>query len=332
MSTRTLLILGGTGFVGRAAAEEALARGWHVTVLNRGRAAPPPGVRALRGDRTADGGLAALAEGEWDHVLDTWSDAPVAVRDAARLLAGRARHYTYISSRSVYAFPMAAGAAEDAPVIDASPDAEATEYAADKRGGELAATAEFGADRTLLVRCGIILGPYEDVGRLPWWLTRIARGGRVLAPGPRDLPLQYVDARDLAAWALDAADAGLSGPYDLVSPPGHTTMGRLLDTCVRVTGSTARLCWTDPETVLAAGVIPWTQLPVWLPPGEVHDALHGSDVGKALAAGLRCRPVTETVEATWAWLTGLPDGVPGRPERSPVGLDPETEARVLGPA
>ncbi|WP_326596053.1 NAD-dependent epimerase/dehydratase family protein [Streptomyces sp. NBC_01803] len=329
-----LLVLGGTAFVGRAIVAAATARDWAVTVLNRGSAEPPPGVTALRGDRTADGGLAALAEGdqEWDLVVDTWSHAPTAVRDAARLLAGRARHYTYISSRSVYVWPMAPGLTEDGPVVDGSPDAAATDYATDKRGGELAALAAFGEDRTLLVRCGLILGPHEDVGRLPWWLTRIARGGPVLAPGPRELPLQYVDARDLAAWTLDAAERGLTGPYDLVSRSGHATMGHLLDLCVQVTGSDAELRWTEPEKILAADIAPWTELPVWLPPGEFHDALHRSDVSRAVAAGLRCRPVAETVADTWAWLRGPDAEIPGRPGRSPVGLAPEKEAKPLADA
>ena len=105
----------------------------------------------------------------------------------------------------------------------------------------------------LLVRCGLILGPYENIGRLPWWLGRIARGGPVLAPGPRELPLQYIDVRDLATWVLDAAQAGLSGPYTVISPSGHTTMGGLLDACVRVTGGDADLRWTAPEVITAAG-------------------------------------------------------------------------------
>ncbi|OMI40854.1 NAD-dependent epimerase/dehydratase family protein [Streptomyces sparsogenes] len=333
-----LLLLGGTEFVGRAVAEEALARDWQVTVFNRGRHEPPAGVAALRGDRSAAGGLAALegaGAGEWDVVVDTWTGAPSAVRDAARLLAGRAGHYVYVSSRSVYAYPAPAGLDEDGPLVEASPDAGEVEYAEAKRGGELAAEAAFG-DRALLARAGLILGPYENVGRLPWWLTRIAGaarggtlGGRVLAPGPRDLPLQYIDVRDLAAWLLDAAERGLGGPYNLVSPPGHATFGELLEACVAATGSDAELCWTDPETVLAAGVEPWTELPIWLPPGELYDTVHQSDVSRALAAGLRCRPVAETVAATWEWLCALGGRAPHRPDRPPVGLDPEREARVL---
>jgi nucleoside-diphosphate-sugar epimerase len=187
-------------------------------------------------------------------------------------------------------------------------------------------------ERALLVRCGLILGPGEDVGRLPWWLERIARGGPVLAPGPRELPLQYVDVRDLAEWTLDAAERGLGGPYDLVSPPGHTTMGGLLDACVEVTGSGAELRWTEPEAVLAAGIEGWTQAPVWTPPGELHDALHRADVSKALAAGLRCRPVGETVADTWAWVRTLDGRSPRDPELPPLGIPPEAEARVLGGA
>lgn len=328
-----LLILGGTEFVGRAVAGAALARGWEVTVFHRGRHEPPPGAAVLRGDRSVpDGaGLSALGEGAWDAVVDTWSGAPFAVRDAARLLAGRAGRYLYVSSCSVYEWPMVAELREDKPVVEASPDdGDDVPYARAKRGGELAAVRAFGPERTLLARAGLILGPWENVGRLPWWLNRIARGGPVLAPGPRDLPLQYIDARDLAGWLLDAAEGGLAGPYDLVSRPGHTTMGGLLEACVRATGSDAELRWTPPDRILAAGVEPWTGLPVWVPPGEAHDAMHGADVSKALASGLRCRPVEETVADTWAWLRDLGGEAPRRPDRDPVGIDPELEAKVLG--
>ncbi|MFI1361789.1 NAD-dependent epimerase/dehydratase family protein [Streptomyces griseochromogenes] len=329
-----LLMLGGSEFAGRAVVEAALGRGWEVTVFNRGRHAPLPGVRVLSGDRTAPGGPAALAEGEWDVVVDTWSKAPRAVRDAARLLRDRARRYVYVSSCSVYAWAPPAGYAEDAPLVEgAEAGAGQTDYPRDKRGGELAALDAFGADRSLFVRAGLILGPYENIGRLPWWLTRIARGGPALAPGPRDLPLQYVDVRDLAEWILGAAEQELSGPYNLISPQGHATMGELLDACVAVTGADAELRWTDPKAVLDAGIEPWTQLPVWVPPGtDMHDALHGADVSRAVATGLRCRPVAETVADTWTWLRSIGGVAPQRPDRPPVGLDPEVEAKVLAGA
>ncbi|MEU2249123.1 NAD-dependent epimerase/dehydratase family protein [Streptomyces sp. NPDC019224] len=331
-------MLGGTQFVGRAVTEAALARGWDVTVFHRGHHAPPPGAAGLTGDRTAEGGLAALAateapDGEghtWDLVVDTWSGAPSAVRDAARLLSARAARYTYISSRSVYDYPAPAGLAEDGPVVaGASPDAgDDQSYALAKRGGELAVLDAFG-DRALLARAGLILGPWENIGRLPWWLNRIARGGPVLAPGTPDTALQYIDVRDLADWVLDAAERDLHGPYNLVSRPGHTTMGGLLDACVRATGSDAELRWTPADKILAAGVEPWTDLPVWLPPGELYDTLHQGDVGLAHAAGLRCRPAEETVADTWTWLRELGGTAPQRPDRPTVGLHPETEAKLL---
>ncbi|MFE5398088.1 SDR family oxidoreductase [Streptomyces sp. NPDC056568] len=326
-----LLVLGGTEFVGRAVVEAALGRGWEVTVFHRGRHAPPPGVRSLHGDRTAPDGLTALADGAWDAVVDTWSAAPRAVRDAARLLRGRASRYVYVSSCSVYAWAPPAGYTEEAALVDgASADAEQTDYARDKRGAELAVLDAFGADRSVLARSGLILGPYENIGRLPWWLTRVARGGPVLAPGPRDLPVRYIDVRDLADWVLRAVEREVSGPYNLVSPQGHATMGTLLDACVAATGAPAELRWTEPGTVLAAGVEPWTQLPVWTPPGsDLHDALHGADVSRALATGLTCRPVGATVTDTWSWLEGIGGAAPHRPDRPPVGLDPETEAKVL---
>ncbi|MGW3108536.1 NAD-dependent epimerase/dehydratase family protein [Streptomyces sp. NPDC001100] len=327
-----LLVLGGTEFAGRAVVEAALGRGWEVTVLNRGRHEPLPGVRALRGDRTAPGGLAALAEGEWDAVVDTWSAAPRAVHDAARLLAGRAARYVYVSSCSVYEWAPPAGYTEDAPVVEgAEPDAGKTDYARDKRGGELAALAAFGAERSVFVRAGLILGPYENIGRLPWWLTRVARGGPVLAPGPRELALQYVDVRDLAKWVLGAVERELSGAYNLISPQGHATTGSLLDACVRVTGGVAELRWTSADVVLDAGIEPWTQLPVWIPAGsEGYDALHSADVSRAVATGLSCRSVEETVADTWDWLQGIGGSAPQRPDRPAVGLDPVVEAKVLG--
>ncbi|MFD3873276.1 NAD-dependent epimerase/dehydratase family protein [Streptomyces sp. NPDC058623] len=324
-----LLMLGGTEFVGRAIVEDALDRGWDVTVFHRGHHAAPPGTSALHGDRTAPDGLTALAEGEWDLVVDTWSGAPVVVRDSARLLAGRVGQYTYISSRSVYVYPSPAGLGEAGPVVEGSPDAEAVAYSEDKRGGELAVEAAFG-DRALLVRAGLIIGPYENVGRLPWWLNRVARGGPLLAPGHPDLPLQYIDVRDLARWTLDAAAAGRGGAYDVVSPRGHATMGGLIAACAAATGGAVEPRWTADDVIEKAGVEPWTELPIWLPVGELRDYMFGADVTKALDAGLTCRPVEETAADTWAWLRSLGGVAPHRPDRPKKGISAEREAALLG--
>ncbi|GAA2691316.1 NAD-dependent epimerase/dehydratase family protein [Actinoplanes palleronii] len=318
-----ILILGGSGFVGRALAHEALAAGHDVTVFNRGQRDPVPGTTTLLGDRLTDGGLAALATGTWDAVVDTWSAQASAVGTAAALLAGRAGHFAYVSSRSVYRWLSTDVLTEDAPLTDLDDPG----YAGDKLRGEQA-TAAFGGP-VLFARAGLILGPHEDVGRLPWWLHRLHRGGPTLAPGPRDLPLQYVDARDLARFLL--ANVGVTGAFNVVSESGHATMGSLLDTANEVTGDHADLRWTDPDRILAAGVEPWTDLPIWLPPGDSHDFMHRADVSKALAAGLRCRPVRETVADTWAWLSSLPGAAPQRTDRPSVGLEPAAEEKLLLP-
>ncbi len=329
-----LLVLGGTGFVGGATVAEALRRGWSVTVFNRGlHGAVPDGVRRLRGDRSAPDGLSALSGGEWDLAIDTWDGEPRAVLDAARALVDSTGHYVYVSSRSVYREPVALGADESAPVVDAASDALDGSYAALKAGGERAAHEVFG-DRAMIARAGLILGPGEDIGRLPWWLQRMARGGQVLAPGPADLPLQYIDVRDLAAWLLDRSREGVGGTFNVVSRTGQATMGELLAACVAVTGSRARLRWVDPGPILAAGVVPWNDLPVWIPLGHEFRWLHEGDVSRAFAAGLSCRPVAQTVADTWQWLRTV-DGVPpraGRPQRAPVGLDPAREADLLAAA
>ncbi len=328
MSER-ILVLGGTHHVGRAVVEEALRRGHAVTTVNRGQSGTPAaGAEARHADRTDVAALtAALGDDTWDAVVDTWSFAPSAVQASARALSGRAGHYTYISSRSVYTWPIPHGVDESAPVVDGAPDADVTDYAADKRGGELAAE-EFGGD-LLIARAGLILGPYERVGRLPWWFRRIsqaAQGSRVPAPGPYDRPLQYIDARDLAAFALDRP----VGVYDTVSRPGHTTIGLLLDEVVRVSGAGAELVWLSPETIEEAGVSGWTELPIWVPPKGELSSLHDSDTTKAHDAGLRCRPMPETVGDTWAWLQA--EGYPVGSARAGTGLDAEGEARLWAAA
>jgi len=321
-----LLVLGGTHHVGRAVVEAALARGDRVTTLTRGVSGPPAaGAHELHADRTKPGEVAAaLGDATWDAVVDTWSLAPRAVQDAARLLDGRAGHYCYVSSRSVYSWPFSADD-ESAAVVEADPGAAAGGYPADKRGGELAAIETFG-DRALLARAGLILGPYEIVGRMPWWLRRIERGGDVLAPGPAGLPLQYIDCRDLASWLLLAADKGIGGAFNTVSRPGQATMRSLLEAAKAATGSAARLVWVSPEIIARAGIQPWTELPVWTPPGTDEMRLHTGDVSAAYAAGLACRPVEETVADTWAWLQAEGDPDPGA---NPPGLDPDREREAL---
>jgi 2'-hydroxyisoflavone reductase len=326
-----LLVLGGTQFVGRAVVEIALADGIEVTTLNRGvTRAPARGVRTVVADRTDPGALRkAIGDEEWDAVIDTWSGAPRVAAASSELLARRTGHFGYVSTISVYADPIPPGADEQAPVVDGDPDgADGSDYPTAKRGAELAVRRVFGGG-ALLARPGLILGPYENIGRLPWWLRRIERGGRVLAPGEAERPMvQYVDARDLARWMLDAARRHLSGVFNVISAPGHATMGELLRTAIQVTGSDGELVWAPDKDILDTGISPWTELPIWLPPGPDYDALNSMDVSAAQATGLTCRPVQETVTDTWSWLQDEGDPRP-RPGRPPVGVDPAKERQVL---
>ncbi|MDQ6818524.1 MAG: NAD-dependent epimerase/dehydratase family protein [Actinomycetota bacterium] len=325
-----LLVLGGSQFAGRAVVEEGLSRGWKVVTFNRGLSGSVDSrAEHVSGDRLDPETLTPLLEREWDLVLDTWSGAPIAVRDSARALADRAARYAYISSESVYAPPPPLGATEDSPTVDASPDLRDAEYAECKRGAEMAVLEAFG-DRTLLARAGLILGPQENIGRLPWWLTRIAAGGEVLAPGPPDLGLQYIDVRDLARFALDASLAGHSGAFNVASRRGHASTESLLEACRAVTvGDGALLTWVDPEFLVDMGIEPWTELPIWLPPDHQYAGLHAANVERAYAAGLSCRPVRETVADTWTWMSGLDGPPPQREDRAAPGLEPTRERDAL---
>ena len=199
-----LLVLGGTRFVGRAIVAEAIGRGADVTVLSRGESGePPPGVTWVRADRTDPAALAPLAATEWDAVLDTWDGAPDVVATSASLLAPSARWYGYVSSRSVYRWPPAAGSDESAPVVDPTrrrlSGREARRRA--RRPGPLRGPGAAGARRA---HPRTVRGR----GRLTWWLQRAAAGGSMVAPEPADLVWQLIDARDLARFLLDAAAGG----------------------------------------------------------------------------------------------------------------------------
>jgi nucleoside-diphosphate-sugar epimerase len=324
-----LLVLGGGSFVGRAVVEDALARDWDVTTFNLGRRrAEHEQVERLVGDRLRSAHLAVLAERTWDVVVDTWSGAPRAAGDGAAVLKDRVDRYVYVSSGSVYAPPPPVDGDESAPTVDASPDAEDGDYSELKRGAELAIGRAFG-DRAVFARSGLILGPHEDVGRLPWWLLRLERGGEVLAPGPADLALQYIDVRDLARFLLDVAVDGRSGPFNVVSRSGHTTMAELLEACRTATASTALLTWVDPGPIAAAGIEAWSELPVWLPPDHEYRGMHEANVERAHAAGLRCRPVADTVRDTWSWLLSVDKQPSLRTDLPPHGIDPDKERATL---
>lgn len=321
--------MGGTRFVGRALIADALDRHWRVSALHRGiTGSLPSDVESLIADRTSNDAFAAAIRGRhWDLVVDTWSGSPRVATFAAAALANRVERYGYVSSGSVYAWGRHVN--ESSPVVPGDPHAESGEYPALKRGAELGVLASF--PQALLARAGLILGPHEDIGRLPWWLGRIAQGGRVVAPGRPGRPLQYVDARDLAQWMLSALEAGVTGPVDVCGPSGSASTADLLTTCVDVTGSDARLVWVGESDLASAGAEPWTHLPCWVPEAGEFAGFLETDTARAAATGLRPRPLRETVADTWEWLR-REDQPPQRADRGTHGLPPEIERRLLSQA
>lgn len=297
-----LLVLGGTRFVGRHLVELARIKGHHVTMFNRGQTGPAlfPDLEQIHGDR--DGGLGVLAGRSWDAVIDTCGYVPRLVADSARALRGLARHYTFVSSVSAYAEPLLEGLDEAHPLAGlADPTTEIVtgeSYGGLKAACERAACEQFGG-AVLIVRPGLIVGPYDSTDRFPYWPRRIARGGEVLAPGDPDLPVQVIDARDLAAWMLVAIERELTGPYNAVGPHEPLSMRECLEGIAAALGVSPRWTWVDEAFLLAHGVEPWTQIPLWV---TASDRLHGTISGAhARDAGLWLRPLAETARDTLAW-------------------------------
>jgi 2'-hydroxyisoflavone reductase len=332
-----LLVLGGTWFLGRALAEDALLRGHKVTTFNRGTSGEDvPGVEPIRGDREDRTSLERLASsGTWDAVVDTSGFVPRIVLGSARALANRVDRYVFVSTVSVYQGWPVEPLSEDSSVLacpsDAGPEFGETDprgyptrYGFQKVGCERAVHEVFDG-HSLVLRPGVILGPYEYVGRLPWWLRRITRGGRVLAPGSPDRAIQPVDVRDVAAFVLTALEAGVTGTFNVAAPEGHATYGSFLDDCVRVMGSDAKLVWVDDGFLLEHGIKQWTEIPLW----RTYAGTWRVAADRARAAGLACRPLAATVRDTAAWLRGGVEVGRPRPTQSKHGIDPDKEARIL---
>jgi nucleoside-diphosphate-sugar epimerase len=320
-----LLVIGGTVFVGRAVVEEARTRGWEVTLFHRGEhgAALFPDVERVRGDRARD--LGKLAGRRWDLVVDTCGYVPSEVAASARALAGAVDRYVFVSSASVYRdWPRVAPDEGSAPLFPPRDD-DGGHYGQQKSGCERAAEAAL-PGRVVHARAGLITGPHENIGRLPYWLERLSRPGPALAPGRPGATIQLIDVRDLARFLLDAPP----GPYNLVSEPGRFTMGELLETCRDAAGAGASLVWVDDETLLAAKAEPWTGLPMWVPPRPDLAAAYAIPTARAVRAGLVCRPLAQTVRDAWTALAA--EGLSSwRADLRPTGLPAGLEERLLRP-
>jgi 2'-hydroxyisoflavone reductase len=320
-----VLVIGGSVFLGRAVVAEAMALGASVTVFNRGRSgAPPGGVTQVMGDRTRPDDLEQLRGRRFDLVVDTCGYTPADVAASTAVLAPTVGHYAFVSSISVYpTWPEAADFDSrgtwpgDPDATDAVTDPES--YGRLKVGCELAVERAFGG-RCSILRAGAIVGPDDSaVGRLPWWLDRVARGGEVLVPGAPGDAMGIIDARDLARFAL----TGAAGIFTLPGLPGRDTRADLMQACVAATGATPELVWVPDAWLATQDVTPWRQIPLWAPSAP---GLFAADVSAAITAGMRWRPLAETVDDTWAWQHSLPSW---RPTAMAPGLPPQREAELI---
>jgi 2'-hydroxyisoflavone reductase len=305
-----ILILGGTKFLGRAATEAALERGHELTLFNRGKTSPKlfPEVEQLRGDRKRD--LTLLAGRTWDAVIDPSGYVPVDVRASAEQLRAAGR-YVFISSVSVYA-DFSTGPTESSPTAELG-SVPVDELAADYSNyGPLKALAEAEVDgvfgeRALIVRPGLIVGPHYPTGRFTYWAQRLARGGEILAPGPPEHRAQFIDVRDLAEWLVLCLERRVTGVFNATNE--GVRWADLL--------AGANVTWVSSEHLTEHGVGEWMELPLWI--GDPAWAgMHEALVSRAVNAGLRFRPVAETLA-----------GAAEAPAVEGVGLTPEREAELL---
>jgi len=326
-SRESLLILGGTSFLGPRIVEAALAEGWTVTLFNRGRTNPIlfPELETLHGDRNGD--LKSLAGRRWDCVVDPSGYLPRLVRDSATVLKDAVKQYIFISTISVYADTSRPGMDETTPV--GRLEDESVEQVTGEAYGPLKALCEKAADavlpgRVTVIRPGLIVGPGDPTDRFTYWPARLSRGGEVLAPGSPGDPVQVIDVRDLSEWVVRTARDGTTGAFNAVSSPFG--MGHLLEVCKAASGSDAMFTWADVSFLADQKVEPWSDMPAWVPPTGDTAGLGRVSNARATAKGLTFRPIEATVRDTFAWWKALPDD---RRNALRAGLSPEREAVVL---
>jgi Nucleoside-diphosphate-sugar epimerases len=294
------LILGGTQFVGLHIAEAALTRGHEITLFHRGQTNPDavPYAEHVLGDR--DGGLGALGDREFDRVIDVSGYLPRLVRASAELLAGRAQHYTFISSESVYREIGIHKAIDESGELLGLEDETVEEITGETYGGlkvlcERAVEDVFGP-RSLVVRPGYVVGPRDHTDRFTYWVERIAAGGEVMAPSRPERLVEVVDGRDLGDWTIWMADARRPGPYNASGPEYTLSWGLLLNRIRYVTGSDCSFTWVDDAFLRANKV----ELPLYEPADDSGADLH-FDSSRAVSEGLLFRSLAETIADTYEW-------------------------------
>jgi nucleoside-diphosphate-sugar epimerase len=322
-----LLILGGGVFLGRALTDAALDAGHIVTHFNRGKSsAPDTRVDTITGDRTDPASL-ELAKGEnrWDAVIDTSGYLPQVVRRSVEALIDSTHRYLFVSSVSVY---RGQGYGEEAAVFPAPiplPDAMTPEnYGPLKAACEVVVRDAFG-ERAIIVRPGLIVGPHDPTDRFTWWPARVARGGRVAAPGRPARKVQFIDVRDLAEWMIALLEDDARGTFNATGPARPVTMLQFLERCRAVAGGNAKLEWIDEAFLAQQKVAPWKEMPLWVPETDaVLAGLMNVPIQRALATGLAFRPLQQTIEDTLEWSASrAPD------HEWKAGLPPEREKQLL---
>jgi 2'-hydroxyisoflavone reductase len=316
-----ILMIGGTRFVGNHIVQAALAAGHDVTIFHRGHTGADlfPEATHIVGDRNGD--LAALAEGRWDATIDTCGYVPRHVHALADALGDRAGQYVFISSVSVYLTPVA-GYSESSPVIELA-DPTIEEVTNETYGGlkvlcERAAHARYGLE-TLIVRPTFVVGPDDYSWRFPYWVARMARGGEVLAPRPVDDPAQVIDARDMAEWIVSMVERRAGGVFHTVGPVESTTWQHLLEAiAATVAPPDVTITWVDADLVLALDDV---SIPLWMA-GDPERFVSAASPAAAVAAGLRLRPLTDTIRDTLDWCST-------QQQLAAPGLSPERETELL---
>ena len=325
----TLLILGGTGFIGPPLTKEAQRLGWKITHFNRGKTATEgvADVETLIGDRK--GKLDALRGRRWDAVIDDTGFIPKYVRMSAKMLAPNVGYCLYISSISAYA-SFAKPNDEQSPTGKLSnPDIE--EIADESYGPMKALCEQYTVDafkgRASVVRPGYIVGPLDRSDRFTYWPVRASKGGEMLAPGTPKDPIQIIDVRDLAAWMMKLVQSRTTGYFNAVSPPGTFTMGDLIAASLNASpkaGTTAT--WVSEDFLAAHWKPEEMDLPPWSPMQGDEAGASLTSIAAALRTGLRARPLADTVRDTLAWFQSLP---PERRAKLRAGLDVQKEAETL---
>jgi 2'-hydroxyisoflavone reductase len=318
-----LLVIGGTVFFGRHLVSLALAAGHQVTTLNRGThdLVEQVNVERLRADREND--LSVLSGRTFDVVIDTCGYHPETVRHSLNALAGSVGTYIFISTVSVYGDFSAIAISENNPIKYTQPGQQG-DYGSLKADCEKVVT-ELMQERSLIIRPGLMAGPYDPTDRFTYWPARFARGGNVVVPLRLDPLIQFIDARDLAVWVVSLAEAQARGIYIATGPEGRLSIGDFLDACEQAAGKRSQMVRVEDTVLEKAGVVPWTELPFWIP--AANRSFAGAmrlDRSKAVAAGLTCRPIGTTIVDTLNW-----DQTRDPSSSRLAGLSPEREEALL---